>query len=155
MYGQRLALGRTSEHSAAAMPRSSNPIATGPRTAPSPRWNISTSYHAHAPSTPNAMKPNWRSVRSSGSKFSSITRDMCSVRLELREVSVAIGERGAGLLRLEQHEALDHQRVDVRGHEAAICVRRRVHDRFAAHVEAGVDHQRAAGLARERADDGM
>ena len=61
-------------------------------------------------------------------------------------VSISCAPR---LLLLEQHEVLEHQRVHVRRHEAAVGVLRRADDRLAADVEAGVDDDRAAGLLLE------
>ena len=50
------------------------------------------------------------------------------------------------LVLLEQREAFENQHVHVGGQEAAISVFVVEDDRLTAHVEAGVDDDRAAGL---------
>ena len=50
-----------------------------------------------------------------------------------------------------QKAVADDQHLDLGAHEAAERVLRRADDRLAAHVEAGIDQHRAAGLRLERA----
>ena len=60
-----------------------------------------------------------------------------------------------GLVALAEDAVLEHQRVHLGAHEAAVGVLGRAHDRLAAHVERRVDHDRATGEPVERLDDGV
>src|SRR5438034_5734158 len=58
------------------------------------------------------------------------------------------------VLRFLAQEAIAHrERLDLGAHEAAERVLRAADDRLAAHVEAGVDDHRAAGLLLELGDE--
>src|SRR5262245_57577824 len=58
-----------------------------------------------------------------------------------------------GLPRLLEVAVADRERVDLRAHEAAEGVLGRADDRFAAHVEAGVDDHRTARQPLELRDE--
>ena len=66
------------------------------------------------------------------------------MELRTKRLLGVLAHRGGQVASFDD-EILDHQHVDARGLEAAQRVLRRADDRLAAHVEAGVDEDRAAG----------
>src|SRR5215510_12979769 len=82
-------------------------------------------------------------------RLGSLTVDDTLVRLEL--VLVVDLERRV-LLGLAQHAVADDEQLDLVAHEAAEGVLGRADDRLAAHVEARVDQDAAAGLLLEARD---
>src|SRR5436190_9841420 len=110
----------------------------------------------HAASTGKpiaAIHANWRRMRSSGLRFSLIIgQSLCrSVQREGGEVLRAVDLRQVLLRRATDDEVLEHEHVHLGAEEAAQRVLRRADDRLAAHVEARVDHHRAAGALLEAA----
>ena len=65
-------------------------------------------------------------------------------RARTGRVPLRLLERCRVLLLFHQHVVTDHQAVDVGGGEARVRLLGRADDRLAAHVEAGVHHERAA-----------
>src|SRR3954454_10948921 len=72
--------------------------------------------------------------------------------IQLELVLIVLFQRGV-LRFLAEKTVADGQRLDLGAHEAAEGVLRAADDGLAAHVEAGVDDHRAAGLLLELADE--
>src|SRR5262245_25772705 len=85
-------------------------------------------------------------------RLGSLTVDDTLVRLEL---VLVVDLELRILLRLAQHAVADDEKLDLVAHEAAEGVLGRAHDRLAAHVEACVDQNSAAGLLLEARDQRM
>src|SRR5580765_3278476 len=108
---------------------------------------------------------NCRSIRSVGvnglSDGENIVRPLqaraASIELKLSEILLAsLGVCYAiGGAILDDDEVLEHERVHLRSHEAAIGVFRSADDGFAANVEARVDEHRASGQVKKRRHHSM
>src|SRR5271165_4496737 len=91
------------------------------------------------------------SFASRGPPFTGIYREIRLTRKpalpsSIRRKRVLVVKLEIGVLRVLAQEAVAHGKpVDLGAHEAAEGVSRRKDDRLAAHVEAGVDQNRAAG----------
>src|SRR5690606_7716430 len=99
--------------------------------------------------TPAPILHSDRLARAGSARMSCRPRPARSVR---EEGVLVVRLEMLGLVLLAQDAIADDEAVDLRPHEAAERVLRGADDRLAAHVEAGVDQDRAARLRLERAE---
>src|SRR5579871_6139452 len=79
------------------------------------------------------------------SRNSLIEADFAARSVKLEFLLPRIVGRELRLLRLGENKILDHQIIHFGAHEAAPGVGRRADDRLTAHIERGVDQDRASG----------